>query len=170
MNLISPLGDITAPVASLLDTSANFKAAERTLLNKSKLSYANYDDDGNIVSEWVQRNEDLEVLRKIVWEKQYGYMPSDIKHYLVRDSRESLFSHVRCEYEQIENRWFPARYSGVNFSLSGGELHMDLNFSWRCGTSLKDDFIDPSVEDWRDPIKGLFEDVQWKHLSRRPGK
>jgi hypothetical protein len=45
------------------------------------------------------------------------------------------------------------------------EFHVLVDFSWKLGKDVPKNIVDPSLEDWREPIRKLFE-VDWQRKGQ----
>jgi len=135
------------------------------MTNAVELDGADFDKDGNIVSNWRNRSTVAPVHVEIVFSKQVGYNPVRARYYLKQGERSQLLGEVSTTWEMQAKHWLPTKQEAAHFDFSGKENYVAFKYQWKMQDDFATDLIVADSNDWREPFRILFKE-EWV----RPGR
>lgn len=169
-----PIQASISRLSAFSDKGASKDKITDLFLDRAELVDAHYTKNGDIESRWtyeagnrIPRVVEVEML----FGKQQGFMPVEVKYYSSYRTpdgqlgKRGLRSHCRTDWKKRGDLYLPIRLFGTNFSLDSrnrAEIHYDILIETKLEKELtQGKLIDPSLVDWREPLRSVF-DADWE--------
>ena len=101
----------------------------------------------------------------VVFDKKHGDMITEYVLSISPDGKDKTqtLTHNEAKWKSTRYGWVPIQYEGLK-PTHHPDWHAKFEFDWRVGNSVPDDVVNPAIEDWREPIRKLF-DVEWQRAG-----
>ncbi len=143
------------------------------IVTSGELEVAKFDENGDIVSDWVFRTEGQPNSGhlRLVLGKKYNFLPIETYHEskIKNDGRNLVIrlGQVNTEWQKQGDRWLPKNVEVTLFGRT--ETFYNLSFRWKVDKQIpkKPTLVNIELDDWSNPVRDLFGET-WQVKGQLP--
>ncbi|MGB7344706.1 MAG: hypothetical protein WBD20_10855 [Pirellulaceae bacterium] len=124
---------------------------------------------GDLKAEFmVDSRKDKWTKIEVTFAKDAGYM---VTEYVLSCKRKPngksfiVFEHSQTEWTKADDIYLPVKFESTKPAMKA-EYHIKLDLHWKIGDEVPPNIVDPTLDDWREPIRVLF-DFDWQRKGQR---